>query len=632
MHIYSRRREEDYSSSPQLSQTNTSPLSVLTEPLCYYSRSQRSQKTLPPQASICSTTLRILILNEGMNLYWVVWWALLLGKPGQGLRAGGDWLRRWRPPVAVLAAAAFPRPGQDVGSLLRQCKRAGNYEEAIQYAEDLEHNSSPLSSSVVTSIIRLYGESGQLGKALAMLKKMGEQNVAPTEHHFGALLQAARRAKQYDMALGLFDLMERKYHIKRNAVVYNIMIATAGEAQKLDLVLELLGRMDLEGVARDAFTYSAAIGACERMGQWQHAISLYLDMLEKTVNTSSSGGSVRPNVVILNNVLNACATGRQWRLALRLLVESRDAGVVPDAISYSSVITACGYAKQPVTAKRIFDSMAESIRDTGAFNAMLTAYERAGEWQEALALFREMGPHTCVPDSRSYTIAMMACGHARQWQECLDLYSKMQRDGVPRDTITYNTMIAALQNAGQWSQARELLQAEADAAPEGDGTAKRKLPELQTAAEIFESAQEVYSQGFLEGKIQHWASPLKNVKSSANSDVEGDGDGGDTAALMVDVQYRYMDLHRFPVSVAKTAIDFVFNEMLQQGRVFDLRIITGRGNHVNSQGTRGVMRGEVEQHIRELEPRGLLRVESVDGNDGCIVVKRDSIQAWLDHK
>ena len=517
-----------------------------------------------------------------------------------------------------------------MGSLLRQCKRTGNFEAAIQYAEDLEHNAAPLSSSVVTSIIRLYGESGQLGKALAMLKKMGEQNVAPTEHHFGALLQAARRAKQCDMALGLFDLMVRKYFIKRNAVVYNIMIATAGEAQKLDLVLELLGKMDMEGVVRDAFTYSAAIGACERMGQWQHAISLYLDMLEKSVEDGSRGGGVRPNVVILNNVLNACATGRQWKLALRLLVESRDVGVVPDAISYSSVITACGYAKQPVTAKRIFDSMAESIRDTGAFNAMLTAYERAGEWQEALALFREMGTHTCAPDSKSYTIVMMACGHARQWQKCLDLYGEMQRAGVPRDTITYNTMISALQNAGQWSEARELLQAEADAAPESDSASKRRIPELQTAAEIFESAQEVYSQGFLEGKIQHWGSPLKNITSMASSIVDGNGDGADSAAL-VDVQYRYMDLHRFPVSVAKTAINFVFNEM-KQGRVFDLRIITGRGNHVNSQGTRGVMRGEVEQHIRELEPRGFLRVEPVEGNDGCIVVKRESIQAWLDHK
>lgn len=49
-----------------------------------------------------------------MILCWVVWWALLLGQPGQGLQAGGDWLLRWRRPSVAVLAAAVPRPGQDV--------------------------------------------------------------------------------------------------------------------------------------------------------------------------------------------------------------------------------------------------------------------------------------------------------------------------------------------------------------------------------------------------------------------------------------------------------------------------------------------------------------------------------------
>ena len=529
---------------------------------------------------------------------------------------------------------------RDVSALIRQCQRMGRFDDAIEYAEALECSTTPLSSTLITSIIRLYGESGQLGRALAMLSKMGEHNVAPNVHHFGALLQAARRAKQCDLALGLFDLMERKYGIRRNVVVYNTMIATAGEAQKLDLVLELLRKMEQEGIERDAFTYSAAIGACERKGQWQFAVDLYQDMVA-TCAGGTLGARIKPNVILLNNVLNACATGRQWKLALRLLVESRALGVAPDAISYSSVIIACGYAKECGTAKRIFDSIQGAVRDAGTYNAMLTAYERSGEWNEALALFRQMNDSSCLPDSKSYNIVIAACGQARQWQECLDLYADMQTKGVPRDAVIYNTVIAALQNAGQWSQARELLQTEAER-----GVPNCRLPQLLTAAEIFESAQEVYTQGFLEGKIQHWASPLKDTTTaplSSSLDVEASSVsssgllynisvGAEVGPDNATIRYRYMDLHKFPVSVAKTALDFVLNEMSGDKCFFDLRIITGRGNHVNSQGTRGVLRAEVEEYLRGLMPVGVLQIEETPGNDGCIVVKCESIKLWLDKR
>ena len=145
-------------------------------------------------------------------------------------------------------------------------------------------------------------------------------------------------------------------------------------------------------------------------------------------------------------------------------------------------------------------------------------------------------------------------------------------------------------------------------------------------------------------------------------------------------QTKEMDLHGFPLSVAKAAIDFVFNEIVETVRVrpitststsrgrdidrdndrdrdrsnasasendvgvggdgdsdddidsqlFDLRVITGRGNHINSSGTRGILREEIEQHVKDMEPQGILQVEYVAGNDGVIVVTKKSIRAWVE--
>jgi hypothetical protein len=66
----------------------------------------------------------------------------------------------------------------------------------------------------------------------------------------------------------------------------------------------------------------------------------------------------------------------------------------------------------------------------------------------------------------------------------------------------------------------------------------------------------------------------------------------------------------------------------EHGGYFELRIITGRGKHVNSKGERGVLRTEIEAHIKSLEPAGILTVEQAPGNEGCIIVSRESIAQW----
>ena len=48
-----------------------------------------------------------------------------------------------------------------------------------------------------------------------------------------------------------------------------------------------------------------------------------------------------PNEITYNSVINACAKGGESQRALNLLDEMRSRGLVPDEITYSSVINAC---------------------------------------------------------------------------------------------------------------------------------------------------------------------------------------------------------------------------------------------------------------------------------------------------
>jgi len=564
-------------------------------------------------------------------------------------------------------------PLSAVDAVLAQCRSSGNYSAASSLATTLENELVSVAASeaasrgrsgTVTSIIRIYGELGDLGRALATLNRMQpEWSVVPCEHHFGALIQAARRAKQCDMALELFGIMTKRYKIKSNTIVYNSLIMAAGEAGRLELVLELLSSMDTEGVPRDAFTYSGTISACEQQGNWQRALQFYEEMVksfskatggESSTKPRSSRETAKPTVVVLNTCLKACVTGRQWKRALELLVQAKkELGLEPDAISYSLVITACGNAQEIDLAQRIFTSAVQQtgnsraiIRDTGMCNAMLTAYERSGTqyWREAVGLLQEMlegrldmpALNKSRPDSKSFATVITACGKAGEWQQCMKLYDQMGALGVPKDRVVYNSMINALQAAGQWERAKELLL---------EGKQEGVRPSLYSAAEIFELTHEVYSQGVVEGMFQHWASPLRRTPQTSATLTEETADARANDAVndqfefglskgvdpSTSVPFRYMDLHAFPVSVAKTAVSFVIEEMTEENS-FDLRIITGRGNHINSSGERGVLRAEIEGHIASLLPPGLLQIEHVEGNDGVIVLKRGGLISWIREK
>ena len=131
--------------------------------------------------------------------------------------------------------------------------------------------------------------------------------------------------------------------------------------------------------------------------------------------------------------------------------------------------------------------------------------------------------------------------------------------------------------------------------------------------------------------------------------------GGSEQRSETSNQVKVMDLHRFPLSVAKAAIDFVLGELVNRMRrnidtlsknsgqvpedfqwnrhAFDLKIITGRGNHINSEGKRGVLRSEIELYIVEsIEPQHELTCVKMSDNDGVLIIPKDAIEKWAKAK
>jgi len=114
--------------------------------------------------------------------------------------------------------------------------------------------------------------------------------------------------------------------------------------------------------------------------------------------------------------------------------------------------------KQRAPLKRCFEviawahSMGMSV-DEFHYNALISACDKAMQWERALQAFDEMQLSGIKPGTFTYNSLISACAKGRQWEQALRLFDQMQDAGVTRDTITYNSLIAACGKAGQLDHA-----------------------------------------------------------------------------------------------------------------------------------------------------------------------------------
>ena len=361
----------------------------------------------------------------------------------------------------------------DFVSVLKKCKYSNDYQPAIELAERALLL-RPMPPSILTGVIKVFGEAGQLGRAVSLLKIMKEDlNVVPNEFHLGALIAACRRCGQWEMGVALYNRMD-SLNVAKNTIICNNIISTLGDALQWQSVFEILAEMESLNISKDIVTYSSAITACVKAGEWERAIKLYRMMGKEGITT---------NTITLNAVLSACARGRQVRMALDLFSEACKLGIPLDTISYSVVIKVCGDINEFEAALCLFHAMSDDPsessytersenllrkdilstwnsssasqfskeymqeilrtcrkvpRDTGCYNSIITCCERAGKWEIAVRILDSMlknrgGKNR--PDSKTFSAAISCCGKAGQWEEATRIFIQMAAEGMDRNLL-----------------------------------------------------------------------------------------------------------------------------------------------------------------------------------------------------
>lgn len=240
------------------------------------------------------------------------------------------------------------------------------------------------------------------------------------------------------------------------------------------LVLGLVAEMRTEGVAPDAFTFTTAIAACGKAGQWERALALLEEM--EAAGQPQEGrvrqGTVAaaPSVAAINAAISACARAGQAERALGLLdrMAIRDGGKLVSSIRVSDSFEQqhqSGSVSSTLTVGAPEKGPAWPAADSVSFNSAMEACAISGWWQEGATLLARMREAGVRPDICSYG-AHLACLRAGgQWQRALQVLEEMRvgaaevngGGGVRPDLGCYAVVMSTLGEAGRWEQALELL-------------------------------------------------------------------------------------------------------------------------------------------------------------------------------
>ena len=149
---------------------------------------------------------------------------------------------------------------------------------------------------------------------------------------------------------------------------------------------------------------------------------------------------------------DAASEGRSaCRRAQELLVEMREAGLVPGLKSYNTVLAVCQRAGEWECALEV---LAEMKRGKTKQRRELS---RGGAASAAAVAASGLEAPVPSPDLISFNTAMGACGRARRWEEALRLLEELRGFGFSPDMVSYNTAAAACARVEKWDLALEVI-------------------------------------------------------------------------------------------------------------------------------------------------------------------------------
>eukprot|EP00250_Pteridium_aquilinum_P017548 c23686_g11_i3 orf=235-2754(-) len=339
------------------------------------------------------------------------------------------------------------------------------------------------------TMIALYIEHGLPEDALRLYYKMSMEGAFPTDVTYLSILNACNNpsdGKRIHLnvlfheckedaivgtaflnmygKLGLLDNARRIFDDiqERDAVCWNAMVGVCAQNGENTAAIQLFQRMCQEALVWDKYTFSSALSSCANEGALTEGKRVHAFLCACGFNSDTMMGNALVNmygksgdlkdsweifcglrdrdVISWNVIIAAHAQHNGGRSSLQLFEQMHQEGVLPNNITFVSILEVCSNDATKQVGERLHASVFVTglHLDTAVGNALVNVYGNSGRLKEAQMLVEEI-PRK---DRTTYINFLLACTSKGALEEGQRMHSQIVAVGFDSMLAVATAIIA----------------------------------------------------------------------------------------------------------------------------------------------------------------------------------------------
>ncbi|KAI4380024.1 hypothetical protein MLD38_006259 [Melastoma candidum] len=301
----------------------------------------------------------------------------------------------------------------------------------------------------------MLSESGKVGEAMQVLRKMKDKGCKPTISTFNTLMKGYGIIGKTEESLKLLEIMKDEEGLKPNDRTYNILIQALCNRKNIDEAWSVVRKMATSGMHPDAVTFNTLARAYMLSGEIAKAEGMILEMQNNKVppNERTCG------IIGFLDVTDTGGVEEAITMMQDFGVKPDVARIEPDVHTFS--ILAKGYARtgESEKAKLVLTSMAKYgvYPNVVIFTTIISGWCSVGEMDQAIRVFEEMCRRGISPNRKTFETLIWGYGESKQPWQAENLLEVMEEKGVVSEMSTIRLLADPWRSIGLVTEAKRVM-------------------------------------------------------------------------------------------------------------------------------------------------------------------------------
>ncbi|KAL8529159.1 hypothetical protein ACS0TY_006567 [Phlomoides rotata] len=303
-----------------------------------------------------------------------------------------------------------------------------------------ETNRKIASQKAISIILRREATKAVIEKKKGNSKKLLPRTVLEALHE-------RITALRWESALKVFELLREQLWYKPNSGIYIKLIVMLGKCKQPEKAHTLFQAMIDEGCVVDHEAFTGLMSAYSRSALFDEAFSI-LEKMKKIPNC-------QPDVFTYSILIKSCLQVCDFNKAQYLLSDMKMLGVIPNTITYNTLIDAYGKAKKFTEMESVLVHMLrqrDCQPDVWTMNSTLRAFGGSGQIEMMEKCYEKFQRAGIEPSIKTFNILLDSYGKSGNYEKMSVVMQYMQKYHFSWTLITYNIVIDAFGRAGDIKQ------------------------------------------------------------------------------------------------------------------------------------------------------------------------------------